>query len=197
MNACRPCRARGNAAAAEIRAPRKHSPPFSSLARSSARRENSMQADRFRWLLVLAARPLRPPSCSPFASARLAAFDSRRAFHVSSALSAKKKKAMPPKKAPAPEKKTLLGRPGNNLKIGIVGLFHFFPSLSPASPPRAPRSAQRRQVLLLQHPLQDRSVSVLARSISSTSPYSHQTLEKPPTSRMLPSILRYVLASMS
>ncbi|KAF5370440.1 hypothetical protein D9615_009760 [Tricholomella constricta] len=31
------------------------------------------------------------------------------------------KKKMPPKKA-APEKKTLLGRPGNNLKIGIVGL---------------------------------------------------------------------------
>ena len=30
---------------------------------------------------------------------------------------------MPPKKAPAAEKKTLLGRPGNNLKIGIVGLF--------------------------------------------------------------------------
>ncbi|RPD54313.1 cytoplasmic protein [Lentinus tigrinus ALCF2SS1-6] len=29
---------------------------------------------------------------------------------------------MPPKKAQAPEKKTLLGRPGNNLKIGIVGL---------------------------------------------------------------------------
>ncbi|KAF9514553.1 hypothetical protein BS47DRAFT_1328748 [Hydnum rufescens UP504] len=29
---------------------------------------------------------------------------------------------MPPKKAPAPEKKVLLGRPGNNLKIGIVGL---------------------------------------------------------------------------
>ncbi|KAG5635480.1 hypothetical protein H0H81_011083 [Sphagnurus paluster] len=30
---------------------------------------------------------------------------------------------MPPKKAAAPEKKTLLGRPSNNLKIGIVGLF--------------------------------------------------------------------------
>ena len=30
---------------------------------------------------------------------------------------------MPPKKAPAQEKKILLGRPGNNLKIGIVGLF--------------------------------------------------------------------------
>ncbi|KAF9816635.1 hypothetical protein IEO21_03940 [Rhodonia placenta] len=29
---------------------------------------------------------------------------------------------MPPKKAAAAEKKTLLGRPGNNLKIGIVGL---------------------------------------------------------------------------
>ncbi|KAG6817176.1 hypothetical protein H0H87_011877 [Tephrocybe sp. NHM501043] len=29
---------------------------------------------------------------------------------------------MPPKKAAAPEKKTLLGRPGNNLKVGIVGL---------------------------------------------------------------------------
>jgi obg-like ATPase 1 len=44
---------------------------------------------------------------------------------------------MPPKKALA-EKKTLLGRPSNNLKIGIVGLLspnqfsfirsHFFPS---------------------------------------------------------------------
>jgi len=30
---------------------------------------------------------------------------------------------MPPKKAVAQEKKILLGRPGNNLKIGIVGLF--------------------------------------------------------------------------
>lgn len=30
---------------------------------------------------------------------------------------------MPPKKAAAAEKKTLLGRPGNNLKIGIVGRF--------------------------------------------------------------------------
>jgi obg-like ATPase 1 len=29
---------------------------------------------------------------------------------------------MPPKKTAAPEKKTLLGRPSNNLKIGIVGL---------------------------------------------------------------------------
>lgn len=33
------------------------------------------------------------------------------------------KKKMPPKKAAAAEKKILLGRPGNNLKIGIVGAF--------------------------------------------------------------------------
>jgi obg-like ATPase 1 len=30
---------------------------------------------------------------------------------------------MPPKKAPPQEKKVLLGRPSNNLKIGIVGTF--------------------------------------------------------------------------
>ncbi|KAF8656823.1 hypothetical protein AX16_002371 [Volvariella volvacea WC 439] len=41
-------------------------------------------------------------------------------FSTSSTVHAKKK--MPPKKAPAAEKKALLGRPGNNLKIGIVGL---------------------------------------------------------------------------
>ncbi|KAG2146069.1 P-loop containing nucleoside triphosphate hydrolase protein [Suillus bovinus] len=44
-----------------------------------------------------------------------------RPFSVSHTLQAKKKK-MPPKKAPAAEKKVLLGRPSNNLKIGIVGL---------------------------------------------------------------------------
>ncbi|KAH9925521.1 cytoplasmic protein, partial [Fomitopsis serialis] len=43
-----------------------------------------------------------------------------RSFSSSPALAVKKR--MPPKKA-APEKKTLLGRPSNNLKIGIVGLF--------------------------------------------------------------------------
>jgi len=41
-------------------------------------------------------------------------------FSTSSILSIKKR--MPPKKAAAPEKKTLLGRPSNNLKAGIVGL---------------------------------------------------------------------------
>ena len=35
---------------------------------------------------------------------------------------------MPPKKAAPAEKKALLGRPSNNLKIGIVGLFAVLPS---------------------------------------------------------------------
>jgi len=41
-------------------------------------------------------------------------------FSTSSATLDKRRK-MPPKKAPVPEKKILLGRPSNNLKIGIVG----------------------------------------------------------------------------
>lgn len=41
------------------------------------------------------------------------------------------KKRMPPKKAAAPEKKVLLGRPSNNLKIGIVGLFFALRPLHP------------------------------------------------------------------
>ena len=36
---------------------------------------------------------------------------------------------MPPKKAPPQEKKILLGRPSNNLKIGIVGAFHSYYTL--------------------------------------------------------------------
>jgi len=36
------------------------------------------------------------------------------------------KKRMPPRKAPVQEKRTMLGRPGNNLKVGIVGLFPEF-----------------------------------------------------------------------
>ena len=48
-----------------------------------------------------------------------------RFYHISSfstTCSLLIKKKMPPKKAVV-EKKTLLGRPSNNLKIGIVGLF--------------------------------------------------------------------------
>lgn len=46
------------------------------------------------------------------------------------------KKKMPPKKAPPREKRVLLGRPGNNLKIGIVGRFcaPCFPCLVSMSP---------------------------------------------------------------
>ncbi|KAG8213161.1 P-loop containing nucleoside triphosphate hydrolase protein [Butyriboletus roseoflavus] len=44
-----------------------------------------------------------------------------RSFSISATPQAKAKK-MPPKKPPAQEKKILLGRPSNNLKIGIVGL---------------------------------------------------------------------------
>jgi hypothetical protein len=46
----------------------------------------------------------------------------------------KLKKKMPPKKAAAPEKKILLGRPSNNLKIGIVGTWQSFPCLLQSHP---------------------------------------------------------------
>ncbi|KAI0636143.1 P-loop containing nucleoside triphosphate hydrolase protein [Trametes polyzona] len=64
----------------------------------------------------------RPPS--PLAAYRVHGHPLalRSAFHTSTSLFAKKRNAMPPKKAAAAEKKILLGRPGNNLKIGIVGL---------------------------------------------------------------------------
>ncbi|KAI3604341.1 gtp binding protein [Moniliophthora roreri] len=48
-------------------------------------------------------------------------FTLKSSFSTSLSRSAKKR-GMPPKKAAGIEKKTLLGRPGNNLKIGIVGL---------------------------------------------------------------------------
>ena len=85
-----------------------------------------MQADRFRWLQSLSSSVLFPrPRPPPFfcLRAQITPYDPRRTIHVSSVLAAKKRSAMPPKKAPAQEKKTLLGRPRNNLKIGIVGLF--------------------------------------------------------------------------
>ena len=46
---------------------------------------------------------------------------SLRSFSVSCSALGSVKKKMPPKKAPIQEKKVLLGRPSNNLKIGIVG----------------------------------------------------------------------------
>ncbi|EEB97772.1 hypothetical protein MPER_02840 [Moniliophthora perniciosa FA553] len=49
-------------------------------------------------------------------------FQSTSVCHRRLDLHSAKKRGMPPKKATGAEKKTLLGRPGNNLKIGIVGL---------------------------------------------------------------------------
>ena len=77
--------------------------------------------DRLGGLLALfLCRSSSPPRTSQFLSFR-ARFDlATRHFSFSSVLAAKKKN-MPPKKAAAAEKKVLLGRPSNNLKIGIVG----------------------------------------------------------------------------
>ena len=78
-----------------------------------------------------------------------------RQFSVSYPLFAKKKRNMPPKKASQPEKKALLGRPGNNLKIGIVGLFAAYVALVCSLTSLSRRTAKRRQVFVLQHALQD------------------------------------------
>ncbi|KAJ7650627.1 P-loop containing nucleoside triphosphate hydrolase protein [Roridomyces roridus] len=64
---------------------------------------------------MLSFLALRPRFCDPLV------FTTPR--HFSSSTPRLVKKRMPPKKAAGPEKKTLLGRPGNNLKIGIVGPF--------------------------------------------------------------------------
>jgi hypothetical protein len=54
-----------------------------------------------------------------------------RPFSLSFTPLASVKKRMPPKKAPSQEKKPLLGRPSNNLKIGIVGAFLLMTFYSP------------------------------------------------------------------
>ena len=73
---------------------------------------------------------------------------------------------MPPKKV-TPERKVLLGRPGNNLKIGIVGPLSV-PSLSRSPAHLVCRAAKRREIVLLQCPLQHRSaLDVSARRFSS------------------------------
>ena len=66
--------------------------------------------DRLSTSLLFIHRPLPPSRCT---------FNFCRYFSSSSPLSVKKR--MPPKKAPVQEKKVILGRPSNNLKIGIVG----------------------------------------------------------------------------
>ena len=106
-------------------------------------------------LLALCFRP--PPRCP-------SAFTCR-PFSVSYPLCAKKKRVMPPKKAPKEEKKTLLGRPGNNLKIGIVGLFaeHCVAACHPTG--AMFRLAKRWKVVLLQHLVQDWFVSRVTRML--------------------------------
>jgi hypothetical protein len=76
-----------------------------------------------------------------------------RNFHSSPA---SLKKKMPPKKAAAPEKKILLGRPSNNLKIGIVGTWHplYFPSLIPTPPQVCQMSANLHSLMC--YPIQVR-----------------------------------------
>jgi hypothetical protein len=69
-----------------------------------------------RWWLQICLHRLPRPSPANSQSSLLFT----RPFSVSHTLQAKKKK-MPPKKALAADKKVLLGRPSNNLKIGIVG----------------------------------------------------------------------------
>ena len=68
-------------------------------------------------------------------------------------------KKMPPKKA-VQEKKVLLGRPGNNLKIGIVGSLSD-PSSYLISANSRHRSSECRKVIVLQRPLQYRSAAAL------------------------------------
>ena len=66
---------------------------------------------------------------------------------------------MPPKKAPKEEKKALLGRPGNNLKIGIVGLFPVQHLLVPYRTLGILRRAKCGEIVLLQHVVENRFVS--------------------------------------
>ena len=60
---------------------------------------------------------------SRWAASPSLSYHTPRSFSLSFVALASRKKRMPPKKAPPQEKKVLLGRPSNNLKIGIVGEF--------------------------------------------------------------------------
>lgn len=99
---------------------------------------------------LIRAHPVHPPAphlSFPFAAARL--FSSTTPRH---------KKRMPPKKAPAQEKKTLLGRPSNNLKIGIVGLVSCTANtdLCILTFLRRDRSSKCRKIVVFQRPIQNR-----------------------------------------
>lgn len=82
-----------------------------------------------------------------------------RSFSVSATSQAKAKK-MPPKKAAAQEKKVMLGRPSNNLKIGIVGAFALPFHAHRKIHADHSRASKRRKVVLLQCTLEHRFVLV-------------------------------------
>ena len=83
--------------------------------------------------------------------------------HFTSTSPVQVKKRMPPKKAPEKEKRAILGRPSNNLKIGIVGLF-IHPSVYPPTSSsdisalcvHLIRSPECREIVLLQRSLKNR-----------------------------------------
>ena len=83
-------------------------------------RETSRSLPLF--LGILEMRDYRLGLLSRWAASPSLSYPTRRSFSLSFVALASRKKRMPPKKAPQ-EKKVLLGRPSNNLKIGIVGTF--------------------------------------------------------------------------
>lgn len=78
------------------------------------------------------------------------------AAHFSTSLPRLIKKKMPPKKAVV-EKKALLGRPGNNLKIGIVG--PFFKILVYLISSCLKRRPERWEIVVFQCSVRDRCVN--------------------------------------
>lgn len=79
----------------------------------------SRKSMRIMWQATLSCLQHPSPTRIPAVSFRCFASRTFSTFHPCLA----KKRSMPPKKAAAKEAKSVLGRPGNNLKIGIVGLF--------------------------------------------------------------------------
>lgn len=77
----------------------------------------------FFWKFWKKMRDYRLGLLSRWAASPSLSYPTRRSFSLSFVALASRKKRMPPKKAPPQEKKVLLGRPSNNLKIGIVGTF--------------------------------------------------------------------------
>jgi 50S ribosome-binding GTPase len=82
-------------------------------------RKTCFLCSQISWQISLSSSTRPSISLAVFSLARR---EDRRFFQTASPLSYAKKVKMPPKKAGAPVEKTKLGRPSNNLKMGIVGL---------------------------------------------------------------------------